>query len=286
MTKRFAYALLMGLAAPSLALAQTATTTEPAASTAAPESPAAETAPAPATVAETPATAADAATTPAPAGDVGLEALALDKMEEVSIGKTRYVTEQSTTSLFSSDLVGSTVYGVDDEKIGDINDLMIAGDGAVEAVVIGVGGFLGLGEKDVAIPLDALDVSLVDDSYRITVPATERDLMDAPSFARADGTTSDRLGAFERNYEKARAEAEAYYNTARERASELYDSASKEAGALSERAQDEANKLIERGRQAVNELSDDAATTVDGEPDAKVIIKKADGTTTEPAPAQ
>ncbi|WMS43339.1 PRC-barrel domain-containing protein [Acuticoccus sp. MNP-M23] len=268
MNRRIAYALLMGLAAPSLAMAQTAT--EPAATTTpAAEAPAAAT-PAPAATAE-----ADRATMPD--ADVLAEELSgnLDAMEEVEIGKTRYVTEQSETSLFSSDMVGAAVYGIDAEKIGDINDLMLAGDGSVEAVVIGVGGFLGLGEKDVAVPLDTLDIALVDGDYRITIPATERDLFDAPSFARSDGTSSDRLGEFERTYEKARAEAEAAYESARERASELYDNASKEAGELSVRAQDEANRLIERGRAAVNELKADAETSDGAETDATVTVKPA-----------
>ncbi len=319
MNRRIAYALLMGLAAPSVAMAQTAT--EPAATTApaatAAEAPAAatpapaaetapaadaasatETAPAPAPAADaapatetapaTTTTATDAAT-PAPDAEVVSEEmeLELDAMEEVEIGQTRYVTEESETSLYSSDMVGAAVYGLDDEKIGDINDLMIAGDGTIEAVLIGVGGFLGLGEKDVAVPLDALDIATVDGETRITVPATERDLFDAPSFARSDGTSSDRLGEFERTYEKARAEAAEAYEKARARASELYDSASKEAEAISERAQTEANRLLERGRAAVDELTadeeaneaTDANVTIETpETDANVTIKQADET--------
>ena len=45
------------------------------------------------------------------------------------------------------------------QSIGDINDLVVAEDGSIEAVVIGVGGFLGMGEKSVAVPFDE---SLVD----------------------------------------------------------------------------------------------------------------------------
>ena len=39
-----------------------------------------------------------------------------------------------------------------DNHIGDINNLVVAKDGSVDAVIIGVGGFLGMGEKNVAVP--------------------------------------------------------------------------------------------------------------------------------------
>jgi hypothetical protein len=53
----------------------------------------------------------------------------------------------------SSKLVGLNVYSNDDD-IGEINDLIVGQNGQIEAVVIGVGGFLGLGEHDVAVPFN------------------------------------------------------------------------------------------------------------------------------------
>jgi sporulation protein YlmC with PRC-barrel domain len=53
----------------------------------------------------------------------------------------------------SSKLAGLDVYN-NDEKIGDIDELILGQDGKIEAVVIGVGGFLGIGEHNVAVPLD------------------------------------------------------------------------------------------------------------------------------------
>jgi sporulation protein YlmC with PRC-barrel domain len=44
------------------------------------------------------------------------------------------------------------VYDPSDKKIGDVDDLLIDKEGNVTALIIGVGGFLGMGEKDVAIP--------------------------------------------------------------------------------------------------------------------------------------
>lgn len=57
-----------------------------------------------------------------------------------------------------SDLEGKPVYTVGGEDIGDINDVLVSQDGSVNAVLIGVGGFLGIGEKDVAVNMSALQL--------------------------------------------------------------------------------------------------------------------------------
>ena len=59
-----------------------------------------------------------------------------------------------------SKLKGLNVYNNSNEKIGDIREVVVDRDGKVEAVVIGVGGFLGLGERDVAVPFSALQWSM------------------------------------------------------------------------------------------------------------------------------
>jgi sporulation protein YlmC with PRC-barrel domain len=60
--------------------------------------------------------------------------------------------------MLGSDLTGTNVYGMNNETIGDINDVLIGRDGRVVAVVVGVGGFLGIGQKDVAVPFEALEI--------------------------------------------------------------------------------------------------------------------------------
>jgi sporulation protein YlmC with PRC-barrel domain len=56
----------------------------------------------------------------------------------------------------STNLRGTRVYGANNENIGEINDVLISRSGQVAAVIIGVGGFLGIGEKDVAVPMSLL----------------------------------------------------------------------------------------------------------------------------------
>ena len=68
-------------------------------------------------------------------------------------------TEQnaSATGLWQgSKLIGLNVYNGTNEKIGDIKELMVEKEGKVASVVIGVGGFLGMGERDVAVKFSEL----------------------------------------------------------------------------------------------------------------------------------
>ena len=86
------------------------------------------------------------------------------------------------------DVIGSPVYSSDKQNanvVGDINDLVVASDGTIDAVVIGVGGFLGVGEKDVAVPFDS--ISWKTDAGGMLQPVlslTEEQLKAAPAFNR------------------------------------------------------------------------------------------------------
>src|SRR3982751_1869149 len=64
----------------------------------------------------------------------------------------QFLTQESPDQWRGSKLIGLTVYGPNNERIGDINEVLVDRNGKVDAVVIGVGGFLGIGEKDVALP--------------------------------------------------------------------------------------------------------------------------------------
>ncbi len=56
----------------------------------------------------------------------------------------------------ASKLMGLNVYNDANEKLGNINELIVDKNGKVAAVVIGVGGFLGMGEHDIAVSMDKL----------------------------------------------------------------------------------------------------------------------------------
>ena len=66
----------------------------------------------------------------------------------------------------ASKLMGLNVYNEANEKLGDINELLVDKSGKIEAVVIGVGGFLGMGEHDIAVSMDKL--KFVEEPVRTT----------------------------------------------------------------------------------------------------------------------
>jgi sporulation protein YlmC with PRC-barrel domain len=66
-----------------------------------------------------------------------------------------FVTSQEMSQWRARKLIGVGVYGTDDKQIGKIDDLLVDKNGSTQTVVIGVGGFLGFGKKDVAVPFSA-----------------------------------------------------------------------------------------------------------------------------------
>jgi sporulation protein YlmC with PRC-barrel domain len=75
------------------------------------------------------------------------------------------------------------VYDAKDEKIGDVTDLIMGHDGSISTAVVAVGGFLGIGEKEVAVPFSSLHVKKKDNSWYLVMHATKEALTNAPKFA-------------------------------------------------------------------------------------------------------
>ena len=87
----------------------------------------------------------------------------------------------------ASDLLNQKVKNPANETVGDINDLSIGSDGKIAAVIIGVGGFLGMGEKNVSLPYDQLTFSRDAKGYLIvTVNITKDSLQSAPEWKKPD----------------------------------------------------------------------------------------------------
>ena len=70
----------------------------------------------------------------------------------------KFIAAQGADQWTFTKLRGSDVRGPDDASIGSVNDLLLDKDGKIIGVVIGVGGFLGIGTKNVAIDMSALNV--------------------------------------------------------------------------------------------------------------------------------
>ena len=91
----------------------------------------------------------------------------------------------------ASKLIGTTVKNEANESIGSINEVVLGKDGKVAAVVIGVGGFLGMGEREVAVSFESLRIAQ-DENNRtvVSLNATKDSLKAAPEWK----WTGDRSG--------------------------------------------------------------------------------------------
>jgi sporulation protein YlmC with PRC-barrel domain len=78
-------------------------------------------------------------------------------MGQSSATSGQFMTKLEMSQIMASDLIGTRVVSANNESIGDINDVILGRDGQIMAAVVGVGGFLGIGEKDVAVPFKTLE---------------------------------------------------------------------------------------------------------------------------------
>jgi sporulation protein YlmC with PRC-barrel domain len=94
------------------------------------------------------------------------------------------IVAQDAGTILAKDFIGTTVYALDNSKIGTISDLVLNKDGkTVDGFVIGVGGFLGIGEKSVALKIDRLKMSTSPNGgVLLTMDTTKDELSSAPSF--------------------------------------------------------------------------------------------------------
>jgi sporulation protein YlmC with PRC-barrel domain len=100
--------------------------------------------------------------------------------------------------LTTSDVKGANVINLQNEKIGDIDELLIeANTGHIRFAIVSVGGFLGIGSTRVAVPWAAFVITRENDKAKFVLDATKERLEKAP---KVEGTNYDRL------YTKADAE--------------------------------------------------------------------------------
>lgn len=88
-------------------------------------------------------------------------------------------------AVLASQFMGQAVYTAANENIGEINDLIMNKELNNIVAVVGVGGFLGIGEKDVAIPINDIKVIKdTDNALRLTITASKEQLEALPAFDR------------------------------------------------------------------------------------------------------
>jgi sporulation protein YlmC with PRC-barrel domain len=95
------------------------------------------------------------------------------------MGGGNWMTQEQPGQWRASKLEGLDVYNQSNEKIGDISELLVDSSGKIQAVVVGVGGFLGMGERDVAIPFD--QIKFVNEPRAVATTATTGTVATAPN---------------------------------------------------------------------------------------------------------
>jgi sporulation protein YlmC with PRC-barrel domain len=117
-------------------------------------------------------------TTPAPTNKAPPAATQPDKSADAKM---------AAGQISASKLLNESVLNQANESIGDINDVILDNSGKVVSVVVGVGGFLGMGEKDVALSFDQLTFATDNDGdLTVTTNATKESLQAAPEYQNPD----------------------------------------------------------------------------------------------------
>ncbi|WP_024514223.1 PRC-barrel domain-containing protein [Bradyrhizobium sp. Tv2a-2] len=83
-----------------------------------------------------------------------------------------------------------SVYDPKETKIGDIDDVLVDKGGKITGLVVGVGGFLGAGEKDVIVPFSDVKTTKKNDKWWLTLDATKDGLKNAPGFKYDKASTA------------------------------------------------------------------------------------------------
>jgi sporulation protein YlmC with PRC-barrel domain len=87
-----------------------------------------------------------------------------------------------SSSFTVTDWYKQDVYDQSNSKIGKIDDVLVGQNGQVSALIVGVGGILGAGEKDVAVDFGAVKQTMKDNKVYLTMNTTKDALKSAPGF--------------------------------------------------------------------------------------------------------
>jgi hypothetical protein len=97
-------------------------------------------------------------------------------------GTARLMTSLPADSGTVTNYYKQNVYDPSDNKIGEIVDVLVDQEGRVNALIIGVGGFLGAGEKDVAVPFSAVHGKKKDNKWWLVMNTSKDALKTAPGY--------------------------------------------------------------------------------------------------------
>lgn len=144
-----------------------------------------------------------------------------------------FIQIQETNEHMASELIGQTVKGTSGKELGDVNNLVVDEKGDVTAAVIGVGGILGIGEKNIAVPFASLAQQKDEDGNPfIVVNLTKEQIEKAPEFKSNEPTMMEKI--------------EKSANEAGEKAKEMAKDAKESVKDMSEKAKKKADELTKK----------------------------------------
>jgi sporulation protein YlmC with PRC-barrel domain len=100
--------------------------------------------------------------------------------KKVEIPKNVFFKGQTASQYLAKDrLLGAKVVNKSGETVGTIDDLIVTQGGQIEGVVMGVGGVLGVGSKQIGVRLSALKISTADGKFTVTLPDASKEMLGA-----------------------------------------------------------------------------------------------------------
>jgi|CXWK01.1.fsa_nt_gi uncharacterized protein YjbJ (UPF0337 family) len=168
-----------------------------------------------------------------------------------------FIAEQKPTEYLAKDrLIGAKVHDSAGKIIGDIEDMIINGDQQVVGVIMGVGGFLGMGEKKIAVTTSSLSLEATDGKLNVVMPsATKETLTAAPTYKRVNPPKGWLQRAVEKGQElkdKSSVTAKDAYEKAKQEAGPAYEKAKEAAKGAVETAKDAAKSAVEKAKEAAH----------------------------------
>jgi sporulation protein YlmC with PRC-barrel domain len=100
----------------------------------------------------------------------------------LAAGNAQLMSSVPASSLTVTDWYKQDVYNPSNTKIGEVMDVLVGPSGQVSTVIVGVGGFLGAGEKDVAVNFNSIQKTMKDNKVYLTMDTTKDALKNAPGF--------------------------------------------------------------------------------------------------------
>lgn len=144
-----------------------------------------------------------------------------DTATEPAQGDVQFVPKQQEKQDLVSRFLGTPVVNPQGDQLGRVNDMALDTAGQVEVIVIGVGGFLGIAQKNVAVPYDALARQEgPEGNTQLVLNASQGDLADAPEYLTADNQSLSLTKRLRERAGELSEEAKQTYEKARERVME------------------------------------------------------------------